>query len=489
VAVMGRCLAGAVLLALCSVASAEDALVAGAPEAAAPSPLEAGIFGGGFISNYFHQFYDIDVQPNRQELERVNMELGFRFAYFLNRWLAVEAEGAWVRATTKQTKDGASIFSGRAQLLVQHKCPCATWALPEQVVPFASIGLGVWRVSSGDDVLGSDTDMLLQLGGGVRFFATSSIAIRAEARFLRGPSQQAPYHLNASYGEFMFGLSFVPTFGSSGPATVDKPKEIVVVAPKLDTDRDGVFDDDDRCPNEPEDRDLFDDTDGCPDPDNDGDGIPDASDKCAMEAEDKDGFQDEDGCVDRDNDNDGISDAQDACPTEVEDRDGYRDGDGCPDPDNDKDGIPDVADKCPNDAEVINGVDDDDGCPDRGDALVVLSTDRLELLGPVTFIKDKPTKDSFVVLAQVAGMLRQHEQILRLRITIHVHPTNNPDADQQLSDRRGEAIRDWLVTEKLIDKKRLEVRGFGGSKPLVPKKSKNAALINERIELIILERN
>jgi len=85
-------------------------------------------------------------------------------------------------------------------------------------------------------------------------------------------------------------------------------------------------------------------------------------------------------------------------------------------------------------------------------------------------------------------MLRQHDQILRLRITVHVQPTNDADADQQLSNKRGNAVRDWLVTEKGIDKKRLEVRGFGGSKPLVPKNAKSAALINERIELIVLER-
>jgi OOP family OmpA-OmpF porin len=47
-----------------------------------------------------------------------------------------------------------------------------------------------------------------------------------------------------------------------------------------DTDRDGIPDKDDRCRNEPEDEDGFEDEDGCPDPDNDDDGIPDAQDEC-----------------------------------------------------------------------------------------------------------------------------------------------------------------------------------------------------------------
>jgi len=87
----------------------------------------------------------------------------------------------------------------------------------------------------------------------------------------------------------------------------------------------------DRCPDEAEDMDGFEDGDGCPDRDNDGDGILDASDKCAGAAEDKDGFQDADGCVDPDNDNDGIADAQDRCPLQAEDKDGFQDEDGCAD--------------------------------------------------------------------------------------------------------------------------------------------------------------
>ena len=47
-----------------------------------------------------------------------------------------------------------------------------------------------------------------------------------------------------------------------------------------DSDRDGVLDKDDRCRDQPEDMDGFQDEDGCPDPDNDEDGIPDAQDEC-----------------------------------------------------------------------------------------------------------------------------------------------------------------------------------------------------------------
>ncbi|HEY2407619.1 MAG TPA: OmpA family protein, partial [Polyangiaceae bacterium] len=56
-----------------------------------------------------------------------------------------------------------------------------------------------------------------------------------------------------------------------------------------DRDGDGYKDDQDQCPDEPEDFDGFQDEDGCPDPDNDNDGIPDVDDRCINEPEDRDG--------------------------------------------------------------------------------------------------------------------------------------------------------------------------------------------------------
>ncbi|NOZ87543.1 MAG: OmpA family protein [Deltaproteobacteria bacterium] len=131
-----------------------------------------------------------------------------------------------------------------------------------------------------------------------------------------------------------------------------------------DRDHDGIRNRVDKCPDNAEDKDGFEDEDGCPDIDNDKDGIKDSNDKCPDNAEDKDGFEDEDGCPDIDNDKDGIRDSDDKCPDNAEDKDGFEDEDGCPDIDNDKDGIKDSDDKCPNEAETLNKVHDLDGCPE-----------------------------------------------------------------------------------------------------------------------------
>ena len=138
----------------------------------------------------------------------------------------------------------------------------------------------------------------------------------------------------------------------------------VMIGGKLDSDGDGVMNPDDACPDEPEDKDSYKDSDGCPDLDNDGDLIPDEMDRCPLEPEDRDSYEDKDGCPDPDNDGDGVVDVQDHCPNDAEDKDGYEDDDGCPEMDNDGDGLVDQVDRCPLEAEDKDGWEDHDGCAD-----------------------------------------------------------------------------------------------------------------------------
>ena len=404
-----------------------------------PVPIEVGIYTGTFISNFFHQYYELEKFPSqmpgtpgyRPELRRFSPLVGFRFAYFFKPWFGGEADINMVLAETKAqpTVEPAKIFSGRLQLIFQY--PNSS-----PVVPYVSIGDGFGHVSSAH--LGSDTDYPPFLGAGARFLVHRSITLRVDGRWMRAPTPHEPYTLNCNLGELMVGVSFRPSKKPPEPPPPPPP-------PVKDTDNDDMVDDVDRCPKEPEDRDLFDDSDGCPDPDNDGDGILDTADQCPLEAEDKDGFQDDNGCLDKDNDADTIADTVDKCVAEPEDLDGYKDIDGCPDPDNDNDSFADDRDKCPNEAEVINGTEDEDGCPDSGFALVVLQPDRLETMDAVLFTKLAIRKESHNLLGQIGATLRTHPEILRLRITVHVHPTKNPDADKQQSELRAHAIREWLI--------------------------------------------
>jgi outer membrane protein OmpA-like peptidoglycan-associated protein len=270
----------------------------------------------------------------------------------------------------------------------------------------------------------------------------------------------------------------------------------------VDTDGDGIPDDRDQCPTEPEDFDGFEDEDGCPDPDNDGDGIPDHLDKCPNQPENMNGYQDEDGCPDEppdrdkdgipddedkcpdaggevirvkgphygcpDRDKDGVPDHLDKCPDEPEDTDGYQDEDGCPDPDNDGDGIPDIEDqcvdvpgskenhgcpfpdrdgdgipdhldKCPDEPENFNGFQDDDGCPDNRPTLVTQTADSIEIKGSVEFATNS---------AKIVGA--KSFQILDGVSALMVHNLRIQQVEVQghTDDRGGEAANKKLSQER-----------------------------------------
>ncbi|WP_241757999.1 adventurous gliding motility protein AgmC [Myxococcus landrumensis] len=283
------------------------------------------------------------------------------------------------------------------------------------------------------------------------------------------------------------GYRLLAGFSYSPPVEPQKSEP----PPPLDSDGDGIYDRDDRCPKEAEDKDGFEDADGCPDPDNDQDGILDGADQCVNQPETSNGFQDEDGCPDEappvDTDGDGLMDPDDRCPGQAEDKDGFEDTDGCPDLDNDKDGIADVADKCPLEPEVINGVTDEDGCPDKGKVKVQVDGERVVILEKVHFAtgKDIILPRSFPLLKQVAAVLRANPQVELLRVEGHTDSDGNDAANLDLSRRRAANVREFLVKEG-IAAARLESQGYGETKPVDTNKTAKGRENNRRVEFTIL---
>jgi len=255
--------------------------------------------------------------------------------------------------------------------------------------------------------------------------------------------------------------------------------------PDPDNDGDGVLDGDDGCPEVAEDADGFEDEDGCPDTDNDGDGVADVDDECPMEPEDADGFEDEDGCPDPDNDEDGILDLSDACPLNAETFDGWADEDGCPDPDNDQDGLLDEDDLCPDEAEVINKVKDEDGCPD--DVLAVRASEAIVILEKLYFAssRDRILRRSDPVLKAVAAVLRKNPDILQVRVEGHTDSRGRESSNQKLSQRRSEAVMRRLLKDG-IDASRIEAVGYGESRPISSNDEEAGRERNRRVEFKIL---
>jgi len=272
------------------------------------------------------------------------------------------------------------------------------------------------------------------------------------------------------------------------------PQPAGAAAPgRNDKDGDGIPDSVDGCADDSEDKDGFQDEDGCPDIDNDGDGIGDADDQCPNEPEDKDGFKDGDGCREDDNDNDAIPDTADKCPDQAEDKDGFEDEDGCLDQDNDGDGFEDARDKCPNDAETVNGVDDDDGCPDvRGTTGPEERADRIDLKGgQVSFTRGTAnlTPAAKTLLNQVATILKNRK--LNIRIEVHVPLGTKATGaaavraqkakDKTTTQARARAIVDYLASQG-VPAGQLQAVGLGSDRPLGSAGATDGQ--NERVDFI-----
>ncbi|MCA9544836.1 MAG: OmpA family protein, partial [Myxococcales bacterium] len=354
------------------------------------------------------------------------------------------------------------------------------------------------------------------------------VEVYGQASLESAPERANPLETLLGFRYFLAGNSFLTLgvtrgwLGGQGDPMV-RPFAGIVFEPTVrDSDRDGLPDDIDRCPNEPEDKDDWEDEDGCPDPDNDndgiedlldqcpnlpedingfededgcpdgksdrdGDGVLDAQDRCPDQPEDKDGFEDHDGCPDPDNDNDGIPDTEDQCPNEAEDYDGYQDTDGCPEPDNDGDGIPDREDKCPNVPENFDGIEDDDGCPEQ--RKVVISGGKIRILDKVYFEtnSDIIKVESYGILYQVAETLRQNPQIKLVEIQGHTDSRGRDDYNLDLSNRRAASVRRFLIEKGDIAAKRLESKGYGETQPVNPADNAEAWSENRRVEFVILQ--
>ena len=259
--------------------------------------------------------------------------------------------------------------------------------------------------------------------------------------------------------------------------------------PDPDNDNDGILDKDDRCPDNPEDRDGDQDEDGCPegsDGDRDGDGIVDSKDKCPDVPEDKDGFQDADGCPDPDNDHDGILDKQDVCPNDPEDKDGFQDADGCPDPDNDKDGIPDVVDKCPNEPETFNGYQDEDGCPDKGD--VIIDDKNIVILKKIKFktASAEILPESNEILDAVATTLIHHPEFTLIEVAGHADERASDEYNLKLTQDRVNSVMTALISRK-VNKSLLRAKGYGEFCPEDDGHNEDAWEKNRRVEFKIVK--
>jgi outer membrane protein OmpA-like peptidoglycan-associated protein len=300
---------------------------------------------------------------------------------------------------------------------------------------------------------------------GNTFFANENTPIewQAEGRMRFGKLDRfwaglgAGSRLDQSYGAPDFRV--VAVVGIELPITgpdIPSPDELAEARRKKhveiqDRDHDGIPDDIDACPDEPEDHLGADPNDGCPlPPDRDHDGIPDQFDKCPDVPEDHKGAEPNDGCPDIDSDKDGIPDSQDACPHEP----------GQPSPDPKK-----------------------NGCPQ----FIRLEGSSVRVLQQVHFATGKADilPDSFPILQEIADLLKVTPSIQHMSIEGHTDNRGSAALNLHLSQARSESVMAWLVGRGGIEAKRLEAHGYGMTRPIEDNNTDEGRLANRRVEFKI----
>jgi OOP family OmpA-OmpF porin len=213
-----------------------------------------------------------------------------------------------------------------------------------------------------------------------------------------------------------------------------------------------------------------------------------------MEPEDKDTFEDDNGCPDNDNDGDGLADAQDQCPMEPEDKDGFEDDNGCPDNDNDGDGIADATDNCPMEPETKNGFEDENGCPDT------LPEKLKKFTGTIAGINFQVNSATLLAtsnrtLDAAVAVLKEYPD---LKLEIEGHTDDQPmkaggkfPDNKALSQARADAVKAYFI-QKGVEEARLTSIGYGPDKPMEPfeglkgQKLNQARAKNRRVEFKLI---
>ena len=234
----------------------------------------------------------------------------------------------------------------------------------------------------------------------------------------------------------------------------------------LDSDGDGVNDDNDQCPGTPAGTAV--DANGCPLPqDDDGDGVTNDADKCPNTP--AGARVDATGC-ELDSDGDGVGDSRDQCPNtppgaKVNER-------GC-ELDTDGDGVVDSQDKCP---DTPKG--------DRVDAIGCSFKDEIKLPGVVFETNSADLKpESVPVLEGAVATLKRYPDI-QIEVAGHTDSRGSDAYNLDLSARRAATVLKFLRDGGVANA--LTSRGYGERQPIASNNNDDGRQQNRRVVLRVL---
>jgi OOP family OmpA-OmpF porin len=360
----------------------------------------------------------------------------------------------------------------------------------KKVVPYLAVGAGSLLLYPGYPSQ-TNIQFLVNYGGGIKAFVKDNIALRYDIRHVR-TSQDIYHNLMYTAGvEFFLG-------GGKKSAPAVKAPIAQPPAPPADSDKDGVIDANDKCPNTPAGVKVN--SDGCP-LDSDGDGVYDYLDKCPNTPA---GVKvNSDGCP-LDSDGDGVYDYLDKCPNTPA---GVKvNGDGCP-LDSDGDGVYDYLDKCPNtpagvkvnsdgcplDSDGDGVYDYLDKCPDTPRDLKV-TADGCPITLQKTLTKNLniefDTNKAIIKpefndrLKEFADFMTKYPQT-KAAIEGHTDSVGSAASNKKLAQKRADAVRNALIKDFTIDASRLTAKGYGEDKPIATNDTAEGRQANRRIQAVV----
>ncbi len=339
-----------------------------------------------------------------------------------------------------------------------------------------------------------DQEITVVGGAGFEWFPIEQLAVNAGGKF---------HFLTHLLTDFKDDLDIVGT----GAGELDLPLAVVeafagvtyYVGAKKDSDKDGITDDLDQCPDTP--LGAVVDASGCP-LDADGDGVYDGLDQCPDTP--KGAKVDMNGCP-MDADGDGVYDGLDQCPNTP--KEAKVDSKGCP-LDADGDGVPDYKDNCANTPKackvdqtgcpvdsdgdgVCDGVDrcpntpaerkvDDFGCPISE---FIPEPEKPVILYGINFETNKATlkPDSKTLLEQVAASLKERPDV-KVEIGGHADSRGSDQHNMTLSQARAESVRDFLISLG-VPAAQLTAMGYGETLPIGDNNTEEGRAKNRRVEL------
>ncbi len=116
----------------------------------------------------------------------------------------------------------------------------------------------------------------------------------------------------------------------------------------------------------------------------------------------------------------------------------------------------------------------------RGPELIIRL---LGLTFPVGSAEIRP--ENFPLLTKLQSALRQFADARTVTIAGHTDAQGNDEYNQDLSDRRAEAVRQYLIANMGVSENALSAIGFGESQPVATNETAEGRAKNRRIDVIL----